>query len=274
MSYNKHDTVLTDAQTFDPSRLVFSEPIVNSVPNSAVPINYRRINVMVRNRDGTIGDLVLSTERVFSFGISENLNPQTKEVNGYSLPLCLYNKDGPSERERKWVETFDAIVERCKSHLLEHRDDIEKYELERSDLKNLNPLYWKKERGRIVPGTGPALYCKLIVSRRDGELKIISMFRDKTNKNDLDPEELMKKYCWVRTALKIESIYIGNSISLQVKLWEAEVEVMEKGMKRFLDDPERPRLLDSDKGSSSYSGNHSMHSANGSLQNSDDEEYY
>ena len=34
---------------------------------------------------------------------------------------------------------------------------IEKYDLEKADLKKLNPLYWKREQGKIVEGRGPTL---------------------------------------------------------------------------------------------------------------------
>ena len=58
------------------------------------------------------------------------------------------------------------IVDHIKKYLLDKRDDIDHYELEDADLKRFNPLYWKKERGKVVEGLGPTLYAKLIYSKK------------------------------------------------------------------------------------------------------------
>jgi len=49
--------------------------------------------------------------------------------------------------------------------------------------------------------------------------------------------DLMGKYCYTQAAIKIESIFIGSRISLQVKLYEAVVEPTSTGMKRLLGRP-------------------------------------
>lgn len=229
-----NSTQLTDTRKFNVNQLVFSTPQTANIPNSKPPISYKRINISTKNEDGTIGDLVLATEQLFSFGVSENRNPETQQVNGYVMPLCLWNKDGATEGEKRWTDVFNAIVEKCKEHILDSRNEIEKFDLEASDLKRLNPLYWKKDRNGIVPGTGPTLYCKLLVSKKDGYDKIISTFYDSDTGEELDALHLMGKYCFCKAAVKIESIFIGNKISLQVKLWEADVSLLEKGMKRLL----------------------------------------
>jgi hypothetical protein len=230
MSFN--DTQLTLASGYNVNKMVFGKPQNGSVPNT--PIQYKRINIGTKNPDGTTGELILETERCFSFGVSENINPETQKVNGYVLPLCLWSKDAPTDPEREWVDTFDAIVEKCKDHLLTIKDDIEKYNLKRDLLENLNPLYWKKVKGKIVDGQGPTLYAKLIQSKKLE--KILSHFED-DNGNVIDPLNLIGKYCYVKAAVKIESIFVGKNISLQVKLYEAEVRLIDSGMKRLLKRP-------------------------------------
>jgi hypothetical protein len=225
------NTQLTSASGYNTDRIIFSESQSGSIPNSVPQINYKRINIQTRNDDGTTGDLILPTTKLFSFGVSENTNPETGKVNGYVMPICLWNRDGASQEEKEWSETFDNIVEKCKDHLIEHKDEIERYELEKRDLKKLNPLYWKKERGVVVPGTGPTLYTKLIVSKK--QQKIISMFYDSDGES-LDPLSLKGKYCYATCAIKIESIFIGNKISLQVKLYECEARLMDTGMRRLM----------------------------------------
>ena len=237
---NYENTQLTNVSTYDVSNMVFSEPQTGSIPDSKPAINFKRINISTRNSDGTIGDLILPTTRLFSFGVSENTSQETGKVNGYTFPLCLWNKDGASQKEKDWVTCFDKIVERCTEHLVDNRDDIEKYELEKTDLKKLNPLYYKREKYtdskgktslRVVPGTGPTLYAKLIFSKKND--KFVTSFFD-TNDHPLNVLDFLGKYCFCTGAIKIESIFIGNKISLQVKLYEAVIEPVQSGMQRLL----------------------------------------
>lgn len=234
------NTQLTTASGYDTKRMIFSEPQEGSIPNSVPPINYKRIIIQTKNPDGSIGDLILPTASgngsrpLFSFGVSENTNPDTGKTNGYVVPICLWNRESPSKEEKDWSSTFDSIIERCKEYLLSHKEDIEKYELEPSDLKKLNPLYWKKEKGVVVAGTGPTLYAKLIVSKK--QEKIVTMFSD-FDGNQVDPLSLIGKYCFVNAAVKIESIFIGNKISMQIKLYECEVKVADSGMKSLMKKP-------------------------------------
>ena len=237
------NTQLTSASGYDTKNMIFSESQAGTIPNSVPQINYKRISIQTRNKDGTIGELVLSTNQLFSFGVSENTNPDTGKVNGYVMPLCLWNRDGASKEEKEWSNTFDAIAERCKEHLVEKREDIEQYDLTMSDLKKFNPLYYKKEKGKVVEGTGPTLYAKLIVSKKQD--KIVTMFYDSEG-TSIDALSLIGKYCFAKCAIKIESIFIGNKICLQVKLYECEVKPMDSGVKRLLKRPtSQPEVLKS-----------------------------
>lgn len=229
-----NNTQLTSASGYDTKRMVFSEPQNGTIPGSQPPISYKRINISTLNEDGSIGDLIIPTEELFSFGVSENKDPNSQAVNGHVLPLCLWDRDGATPEQEAWVETFNAVVERCKKHLIKHKEEIEQYELTMNDLKKFNPLYWKKEKGKIVEGRGPTLYGKLIASKKQG--KILTQFYNE-NDEKLDPMTLLGKYCYAKSAVKIESIFIGNKISLQVKIYESTVRIMENGMKRLLPRP-------------------------------------
>ena len=155
------------------------------------------------------------------------------EVNGYTMPLCLWNKDGATEEEKTFTDVFNEVVEFIKDYVIENKNDIEKYDLEKGDLKKFNPLYWKREKGKIVEGRGPTLYSKLLVSKK--EKRIMTTFYDADTQEEIeDPMDLLKKYCWVDAAIKIESIFIGTKISLQVKLYEASVKLLSTGPKRLL----------------------------------------
>jgi hypothetical protein len=231
-SKSERNNQLTQASEYDTKKMVFSEPQNGSVPNT--PIVYKRIAISTLNKDGSIGDLILPTETLFSFGVSENIDPNTKKVNGHVLPLCLWSKEGPTKEEKAWTDTFEKIVEHCKTYLLDHKDDIGQYELTISDLKKLNPLYWKKDKGKIVEGTGPTLYAKLISSKKHN--KILSMFFNQRGE-EIDPLSLLGKYCYAKAAIKIESIFVGSKITLQVKLYEAECRLMDNGMRPLMNRP-------------------------------------
>jgi len=254
MSDNEN-TQLTPAEGYNPKKcMIFSEPIVGSIPDSKVKIEFKRINISTRNEDGSIGELIIPTERLYSFGVSENTSQETGNVTGFTFPLCLWNRDGVTPAEKIWVDTFNDIVENCMDHLIDNKEEIDMFDLTRADLTKskggLNPLYWKKEKFtddkgktvlRNVPGKGPTLYAKLIYSKKQD--KFLTQFFD-TNDSIIDARQLMGKHCYAKGAVKIESIFVGAKISLQVKLYEAVVEPSKMGMKRLLARPKaRSKVL-------------------------------
>ena len=271
---NSLNTQLSSANGYNSQNIIFSKPIPGSIPNSVPAINYKRVNISTRNQDGSVGELVFCTDELFSFGVNENTNVETGKVNGHVIALCLWNKDAPTDGEKAFTSTFESVVDKCKEYLIQNKTELELYELEMNDLKKFNPLYWKKEKGQIVPGTGPSLYAKLIESKKQD--KILSQFYDYEG-NEIDPMSLLQKYCYGKFAIKIESIFIGSKISLQVKLYEAQVKVLETGMKRLLTATPRPvstrQLLPTEAVMSSMpsSSNHQQDDETGSLGSDNDE---
>lgn len=248
---SKQNTQLTDIATFDVKNIIFSDPVSGEIPDSKPKIEFKRINISTINPDGTEGELIIPTDNLYSFGVCENRSMETNKVNGYTFPICLWNKNGPTETETQWTDKFNEIIETCIDHIVDVKDEIEMYELTRSDLTKtkggLNPLYWKKERvknektGRMelqnVPGRGPTLYAKLMYSKAKNIF--MSQFYD-VEGNNLEPLNLIGQHCFFRGAVKIESIFIGSKISIQVKIYEAEVEPVTSGPKRLLS---RPKIV-------------------------------
>lgn len=233
------NTQLSIPTGYNVANMRFGKVIVGTAgtPGAGPAIKYYRIPVSTMNKDGTLGELVFQTEELFSFGVSENKDSETGKVNGYTLPLCMWNKDAPTDAEKAFTHVLEEVVEKCKDHLLleQTKDDVGKYELERSDLKNMNSfIYRKKEKGKVIEGVGPVLYPKLIESKKNNKI-ITCIFNERGQ--EIDPMSLIGKYCWVKAAVKIESIYIGSKISLQVKVYEAEVRLVESGAKRLLQRP-------------------------------------
>ena len=231
MSYE--NTQLTQATGYNPEKsMIFGKPKEGSIPNSTVV--FKRVPIGTRNPDGTTGELVIPTERVYSFGPSANVG-LSGQPDGYSLSLCLHHRDGPTQREKEWVETFNHIVENIKTYLITNRDLVGKYELEMTDLKKLNPLYYKREKGKVVEGSGPVLYPKLLQKKKGTDVITTPFCNEKGE--DIDPMTILNKACYVTAAVKIESIFIGAKISLQVKVYEAEVKMIDNSVKRLLRKP-------------------------------------
>lgn len=285
-----NSTQLTDLNGFDSSRIIFGKVETKKIPNdnpNAPTMNYRTIGIQIRNPDGTRGDLVLPTAQdIFSFGVSPNTEMGSTRINGYTMPLCLYNKEGPSEEELRFKNVFDEVIETCKQYVLKKRDDLEKYDLEEGDLKRLNPLYYRRVQGKIVDDVGPTLYAKLLYKKGKGgdEGKIITEFVNVDTNETIDPTTLEKKYCFVSGAVKFESIYVGTKISIQVKLTEAIVRLLDSGPKRLLRPAAKPAVTsttsvtsalagdDDDDDSDGGSGDDSGGESDGSLNESEDEE--
>lgn len=238
-------TKLTTVDRYNVEDIIFSKPEIGSIPNSVPKISFKRIRIGTKYDDGSTGDLIVETPpSLFTFGLQENRELGSGTVNGYVLPMCLWNKNGPTDEEKKFTDMFDAIINKCKSHLLDHKDEIERYDLDMSDLKNFNPLYWKKEKGKIVEGAGPVLYIKMMMSKKNE--KITTMFINEETNEEISPYDLMNRYGFVKGAIKFESIFIGNKISLQLKLYEAVVKPMEMERKTLLRSNVVRRNIDTD----------------------------
>lgn len=228
-------TQLTEFKDYDINRLVFSNPEVGNIPGSVSKLTFKRIRIATKNTDGTIGDLVLATPPdLMCYGLQEQTDPATGVINGYQFPMVLWNRNNPTDEEKAFTTTIHKICDACKEHLVKARDTIEKYDLELNDLKKFNPLYYKMEKGKIVEGKGPMLYIKTLTSKKEGTIKVHTIFTDGETNEVISPMDLMGKRCYVRGAIKIESIFIGTKISLQLKLFEAQVKVIDRAFKSLL----------------------------------------
>lgn len=224
-------TQLSDFKNFNTENLVFSKPEIGNIPGQK--INFKRVRINTKYDDGSIGDLIFSTpEKLHSFGLQESRDIATNKLNGYVLPLCLWNRNGATDDEKSFTELFDKLSDHCKQYLLEHKEEIEKYDLDASDLKKFNPLFWKMEKGKPVDGRGPMLYVKVLLNKKNN--KINTIFVDEETNKEIDPFSILNKPCNVTAAIKFESIFIGNKISLQVKLYEVVVKKLESGIRGLL----------------------------------------
>lgn len=231
-------TQLISAESYDVNDMVFSTPVEQKIPDSK--ISSKRIFISTKNPDGTVGELCMVTDEIYSFGVNVNLDEKNKDdVTGYTMPLCLFNKNGPSESEKQFVDTFNKIIEKCKDHIIENKDALDQYSLERSELKKIcNSLYYKrdpKNKAKIMDGVGPTLYAKLIFNKKKNA--ITSTFFNSQTGEEINPLDLIDKHCYAKAVIKFESIFIGNKISLQIKLYDCGVKMIDSGRKKLLPRP-------------------------------------
>ena len=246
-------TQATSASNYQTKNMIFSKPIFKNKP-----VQHGRVKISTRYPDGKVGDLILITPLVNSSGINENR--QTKgdpksPLNSYSLSLYLWNNDGPTKEQKEWTDTFNNVVMEAKKWLLGNKREVKKPTLKEMHLENFNPLYWSKlkdenneaitdEKGDFVldKDRGPALYPKLLLQRwvngnmvPVADAKIRTDFYDE-NGTTIHSSKLLKQRCQVCAAVKIESIFLGggNKVSLQVKITEAQVTILESTSRRLI----------------------------------------
>ena len=230
---------LTLPSEFDADNVIFSDPVTTNIPDSK--LTFKRIFISIKNQDGSIGSFCMQTDLLYSFGPSPDLDEKNKDiVNGWKIPLCMYDKNGATPSQKTFVDVINNFVEKCKDHLLEIKDDIDQYSLERSDLKKFgqNCLYYKrdpKNKAKILDGVGPTLYAKLLYNKKKNE--IMTEFFDNKTGRQIDPQDLVEKHCYATACIKFESIFIGNKISLQFKVTECGVTTIESGRKSLLPRP-------------------------------------
>ena len=240
---------LSSYKNITQENIIFKEAKEYKVKDSK--IKYKRIPIEVKYPNGKKGTLVLETPVLFSFGVSENKDQKTGSLNGYSIPVCLWNRDSvPNTKELSFFETLNNIVLFCQKHLEnEFGPDLA------SSLSN--PFYYKQieytdKKGRSKTKrddtSAPILYAKLIYSEKSK--KILSLFKGKGGR-DLNPLKYINQYCNVKLALIIEGIFISKTVtSLQIKVHECYVKQLEP-RKSLLTIEEKSSNSDSDSDSDS-----------------------
>jgi len=217
-----YDTQLNDFRLYTPDKIVYRMDIVK---NENEEQDFKKIKISYKNVDGSIGDLIFSApDNLFSYGIQE-LKDNQGQLLGYIMPIILHRKKNPRIDELLFIEKLEEIIENAKAEVEKYVDPVS------VDFKRFSPLFHKKDNQKA-----PILYAKLMFNKRDQ--KINSYFIDETTNNEIDPLTLLNKKCYITCAIKIESIFIGNKLTIQMKVYE--------GIIRHIKPPRRLLLLPND----------------------------
>lgn len=232
-------------------RLIFGDVEKGSIPESSPPITFCRINYFIKNTDNTEGSLIVQTDRCFCFGINENRNPTDKRIlNGYSASLSLYNKDGATPYQMQFVQFIEVLSDITKEYLLldKTKESTELWELQEHHLEKINPLFYKKDKGKIIKDASPTLYPKLIWYKagidkkgkaREDTMKTVFYLEGEVDEKGepltVNPLEFLEKRHYHTAALRFDGIFLNSkNKNMQVHIHEAEVKEVDNGSKRLL----------------------------------------
>ena len=221
---------LTVYETVTPENVKFTDPKEFKVKDSNCNIKYKRIPIEISYGNNKKGPLVIETPTLFSFGVSEKKNQETKKLVGYSVPVCLWGKDSqPNELEQAFfdVTVINNITSITNNFLeKEYGPDVA------SSLTS--PFYYKqvevvdkkgKKKTKKDISASPVLYAKVIYSEKSK--KILSLFKTKGGGGggeDVNPLKYINQYCNVKMALVIEGVFISKTVTaLQIKVYECYI---------------------------------------------------
>jgi len=219
---------------FDINKISFSNPEICQIPNSKVC--FKKIRFSYEYPDNDLRDLVIrSPPSLKCWGMKEDRDRSTDKLRGYTLVINLSSKSSISDEEQSFIDCLESICNQSKNHLVENRSSIERYDLEKGDLKKLSPIYYPMEKGEKIPGKIPKLYAKCNYDRKNS--KITTDFIDLKKMKQIsasltidreNPYCLLERIgfsCDVQIAIKVEAIFIGSVISLQLKLTEVAFKI-------------------------------------------------
>ena len=210
---------ISDIDTFDAANILFSQP-----KDSQPGCKRIYLNVQDGNRKGPI---YLETGPRFCFGVQASTEMNNKDkITGYQMPVPMWDAEGPTTEQKQFLKVFEDIANRCAQHLVqpEVKKALKKYTLSVPQfIDKFTPLWYKRnENGEPDHSKGPTMYAKLLTQGPD--LEITTQFSD-TNGYPIEPMTLLNKMFKIeKCLLQIHSIFIGNTIKLQVRVVEVEVE--------------------------------------------------
>ena len=216
---------LSSVENITEDNIVFHEPKEFQLRNTS--IKFKRIKIETKLPNGKISPLVVETPFLFSFGVSKRKNQETGELNGYSIPVCLWKKDEkPNQEQQNFFSLLDNIHDICRSYLEKNYGENQAASF--GEILYYKQIEYTNEKGKTKKkkdkSRAPVLYVKLIYS--DKTKKILSIFRSK-GKQNVNPLDYLDQFFNTKMEIIFESIYLArNIISLQIKVHEVYIKLL------------------------------------------------
>lgn len=170
-------------------------------------IQYHRINIKYRNEQQE-----LEPVSVMIPGCITSL--RKNEKGELSMSIGLYERS-PSEDQQGTIDILEMIQDTVKNHLKleETKEALGKWDID--DYVDIMSIFWKRKNnvGEEIVGAAPRIFPKLMMSKG----KVVSYILD-ADENDISIDDIVGKSYHGNTDLIVDSIYIGDRPSIQLKL--------------------------------------------------------
>ena len=172
------------SEKFDINDLVFGELSEGELRDGT---NFKKTPISVKRLDESVGPLIMVSETCFSFGVQKD-----SKYESFTIPLMLCDRDEPTREQKLFVKAIRDIISAC----------------------NPKSCFYGNE-------DNPILYLKIDFDMRCGEFTTKCYERktmeDKKSTKEIKPEKYIGKYCLAKVAMRIDSIFVVNSATLQIK---------------------------------------------------------
>lgn len=167
----------------------------------------------------------------------------------YSMSLVMRDKDGATPEQQEFEKFVYALVAKLKKWIIEHREELDEYDLEERDLtRRLGlPIYIKMEKNKPVEGYSPSLTCNLA---QRGNTVLTEFYEDNTDRllsyENLMTTDTKKNYFnTVESSCRFGEVYYPKAglAKMRCTVYECVVEQKTERSNRLTGGGDRRRQL-------------------------------
>ncbi|NP_078713.1 early iridovirus protein [Lymphocystis disease virus 1] len=190
-------------ENFCSKNIIFDKPKTNKY-------NGHRISLKYKQDETNTTKCYFRTPILASWGIQSYDKTDEDSPINYSFPLVLYNIDnGPTAKEQAFIDILQEILNKSKQHLKHKsvKEIINKRQLD-SLVDDMSILYETSPKA-------PTIYPKIIYNNKTKQFVTLFYRRCAGKDRRIDP---LHGRCRVIADIILESIYIGTTVSIQLKI--------------------------------------------------------
>lgn len=246
---NNRATELIQWKTFDVKNIVFDSPHDLEIQQGNKTIKCCKIRVGHTNKNGA-GEFIFPVPHFgHAFGVEAYQNDHG-QATAHSTSVSLIDNNLTAiekEEQQHFIDQFNVVVERIKDHLISIKKELKKPTLDRAELKNLNPIRPALDENGNPKGDAQYVSFKLMERKifnkndpKDMKLSVETQFfldgeyDESGNPVEVNPLDFLeKKHFKFRGAIKLENIFVGAKISLQLKIYDGVIRHVQSERKRM-----------------------------------------